>query len=200
MTRISSVLLCGFILLTIFLFIKCELNSTSQCPNVKTPGLIRKRRYLTFPDGSSVVMTISTVKAFMTHAPSGWNLVMEVDVIFPLPNHNFTVSHLRRKLHHRQKREFWDKLRNGIDYHNLNGRACILRSICEAQHHLAPPGRSLVHDLLRAIFTAPLHEEDFVEEIRSSYGELTDPDYCNQPIECPFSPLQFVLSLNKQKY
>ncbi|XP_023936383.2 uncharacterized protein LOC112044692 isoform X2 [Bicyclus anynana] len=147
-----------------------------------------------------VKMTISLVKAFMTHAPAGWNIALEIDVLFPLPDAKFTKTYFRRKLHHKQKREFWERLQNAIDYHNLNGRACIMRSICEARNYLAPPGKSLVHDLLRAIFTAPIHEEEFTEEVADMYNEILDPDVCDQVIDCPFSLLHFVLTLNKMKY
>ncbi|KAI8440087.1 hypothetical protein MSG28_001509 [Choristoneura fumiferana] len=129
-------------------------ESDSDCPNVRTElSGIRKRRHLVFPEGTNFAITISLVKAFMTHAPSGWNVVLEIDVLFPMPDANFTNASYRRKLHHRQKRQFWEKLQTAIDFHNLNGQACILRSICEAKTHLAPPGKSLVHDLLRVIFT-----------------------------------------------
>ncbi|CAH2087614.1 unnamed protein product [Euphydryas editha] len=189
-----------FILLTTILECGCT-NSTDICPNVKTSlGSIRKRRHLTFPDGSTVVLTISLVKAFLTHAPAGWNLAIEIDVIYPLPDAKFTNAHFRRKLHHRQKREFWERLQNAIDSHSLNGRACVIRIICEAKSHLAPPGKSLVHDLLRAIFTAPIHEEEFFDEVRDSYRELLEPNFCNQINDCPFSILDFILSMNKQKY
>ncbi|XP_013169980.1 PREDICTED: uncharacterized protein LOC106119493 [Papilio xuthus] len=189
------------ILVFLIVVIDCEVNNTDQCPNIKTHlGSIRKRRHLTFPDGSDVVLTISVVKAFMTHAPSGWNLVLEIDVLYPLPDANFTNAHYRRKLHHRQKREFWERVRSALEFHNLNGRACILRSICEAKTYLAEPGRSLVHDILKAIFTAPLHETDFVEEVGDTYNELLDPDFCETDYDCPFSLLHFVLALNKQKY
>lgn len=60
-------------------------------------------------------MTISLVKAYLTHAPSGWNLAIEIDVLFPLPEANFTNAHFRRKLHHRQKREIWERMRNGLE-------------------------------------------------------------------------------------
>ncbi|XP_050350345.1 uncharacterized protein LOC126773433 [Nymphalis io] len=189
-----------FILFTIINECSC-VNSTDQCPNIKTSlGSIRKRRHLTFPDGSDVVLTISLVKAFMTHAPAGWNIALEIDVIFPLPDAKFTNAHFRKKLHHRQKREFWERLQNAIDYHNLNGRACVLRSICEAKSHLAPPGKSLVHDLLRAIFTAPIHEEDFTNEVADTYSEILDPSFCDQINDCPFSLLHFTLSMNRQKF
>ncbi|XP_068622867.1 uncharacterized protein [Battus philenor] len=190
------------LLFVLIAVIDCELNnSTDQCPNVKASlGSIRKRRHLTFPEGSDIVLTISLVKAFMTHAPSGWNIALEIDVLYPLPDSNFTNAHWRRKLHHRQKRDFWERLQAALDFHNLNGRACILRSICEAKTYLALPGKSLVHDLLKAIFTAPLHEPEFVEEIGGTYNEILEPHFCETVDDCPFSLLHFVLALNKQKY
>ncbi|CAH0758210.1 unnamed protein product [Diatraea saccharalis] len=144
-------------LVILFLFtilvIKGEFNK-ENCPNVKTPlDLVRKRRHLVFPDGSDIVLTASIVKAIMTHAPAGWNIALELDVHFPLPNANFTMLQLRRKLHHRQKKDIWTKIENALNYHNLDGRTCVLRSICEAKVYLAPPGKSLVHDILRAILT-----------------------------------------------
>ncbi|CAK1580838.1 unnamed protein product [Parnassius mnemosyne] len=192
-----------YLMLFLTVVIECQLreNSTDQCPNVKTSlGSIRKRRHLTFPHGSNIVLTISLVKAFMTHAPSGWNIALEIDVMYPLPDSNFTNAYWRRKLHHRQKREFWDRIQAALDLHNLNGRACVLRSICEAKTYLALPGKSLVHDILRAILTAPLHEAEFVEEVGDTYNELHDPHFCEYADDCPFSLLHFVLALNKERY
>ncbi|XP_032514546.1 uncharacterized protein LOC116768040 [Danaus plexippus] len=176
-------------------------NSTEQCPNVKSSlNLLRKRRHLTFPDKSNIVLTISLVKAFLTHAPAGWNLALEIDVLFPLPDAKFSNKHWRKKLHHRQKREFWERLQNAFNLHNLNGKACVLKSICDAKIYLAEPGKSLVHDLLRAIFTAPVHQEDFTNEMTDQYREILDPDFCQQPMDCPFSLLNFIFALNKQIY
>ncbi|XP_045775564.1 uncharacterized protein LOC123874334 isoform X1 [Maniola jurtina] len=189
------------VILVMLMTVIVSANSTDKCPNVKTSiDSIRKRRHLTFPDGTNFVITISLVKAFMTHAPSGWNLALEIDVLFPLPDAKFTNAFFRRKLHHQQKREFWQRLQNAIDYHHINGRACILRCICEAKSYLAPPGKSLVHDLLRVIFTAPVHEKEFNEEVGDVYSEVLDPDFCDEVNDCPISLLNFVLTLNKMKY
>nr|XP_032514547.1 uncharacterized protein LOC116768040 isoform X2 [Danaus plexippus plexippus] len=139
-------------------------NSTEQCPNVKSSlNLLRKRRHLTFPDKSNIVLTISLVKAFLTHAPAGWNLALEIDVLFPLPDAKFSNKHWRKKLHHRQKREFWERLQNAF---NL----------------------------------APVHQEDFTNEMTDQYREILDPDFCQQPMDCPFSLLNFIFALNKQIY
>ncbi|KAL4717375.1 hypothetical protein ACJJTC_017262 [Scirpophaga incertulas] len=176
-----------------FVFISCEVLY-NDCPNVKTPlNLVRKRRHLAFPDGTDMVVTASLVKAFMTHAPAGWNIALELDVHYPLPNSNFTQMHLRRKLHHRQKKDIWKKFENAFEFHNLNGRACVLKSICEAKVYLAPPGKSLVHDILRAILTVPEQDEEFTKEIRGNYDELLAPDYCEQANDCPFSIMYFLM-------
>ncbi|KPJ14436.1 hypothetical protein RR48_13507 [Papilio machaon] len=137
--------------------IDCEVNNTDQCPNVKTHlGSIRKRRHLTFPDGSNVVLTISVVKAFMTHAPSGWNLVLEIDVLYPLPDANFTNAHYRRKLHHRQKREFWERIELILENMGYNGRQCILKTLCETTQRIVPHSENMVQEIFRTLFTMPL--------------------------------------------
>ncbi|CAG4935758.1 unnamed protein product [Colias eurytheme] len=187
------------LLCAVLLFLCLWEGNTEQCPNVKTSlGAIRKRRHLVFPDSANVVLTMSLVKAFMTHAPSGWNIALEIDVLYPLPDEKFLNEH-RRKKYHRQKRDFWERLEKAIDFHNLNGRACILRCICESERHLAPKGKSLVHDILRAIFTAPIQEEDFMNEVGETYREMLQPKFCDSNNDCPFSILSFVFALGKQK-
>lgn len=47
--------------------------------------------------------------------PSGWNLALELDVMYPLPDAKFLSKSLRKKLHHRQKRDLWAKLQNTLD-------------------------------------------------------------------------------------
>ncbi|KAL0821273.1 hypothetical protein ABMA28_005873 [Loxostege sticticalis] len=172
-----------------------------DCPNVKTPlSLVRKRRHLAFPDNSNAVLTASLVCAFLTHIPAGWNLSLELDVMFPLPDLNFTVTHgYRKKLHHKQKRELWTKFEDALSFHNLDGWACVYKSICEAKVYLAPPGKSLVHDILRAMFTVPEMDQEFRTEVEGSYDELLTPDYCDRIGSCPVSLLHFILSLNQPK-
>ncbi|XP_048484773.1 uncharacterized protein LOC105385418 [Plutella xylostella] len=191
-----------FLTLSLFVF-ECQSSernsSLGQCDGRKIEiSHLRKRRHLTFPDKSNFVITLSLVKAFMTHAPAGWNTVFEVDVMFPLPDHTFQSS-LRNKIKHRQRRDVWERIREAIELHNMNGRECILRIICEAREHLAPPGRSLAHDILRAIFTAPIHESDFQDELADYYEEFKDPHCCDRVHDCPISLLHYILKLNQEK-
>ncbi|XP_026740944.1 uncharacterized protein LOC113503295 [Trichoplusia ni] len=194
----------NLMIITIFLLIMSDsellvaAEFKDRCSNVKTSlNGLRKRRHLTFPEGSAVVLTISLVKAFMVHAPSGWNISLEIDVIYPLPKPEEINALYRRKIHHRQKREFWQKLDSALESYNLNGRSCIYRSICEARTHLAPPGKSLVHDILRSLFSAPVHEEGFKDELNETYRELLEPNVCERIHDCPISLLQVILGLNK---
>ncbi|KAJ8714704.1 hypothetical protein PYW07_002929 [Mythimna separata] len=172
-----------------------------RCENVKTSlNVLRKRRHLTFPEGTMMVLTMSVLKAVMVHAPSGWNVAVEIDVLYPLLSPEVMNSLFRKKLHHRQKREFWEKIETALETYNLNGRSCIYRSICEARTHLAPPGKSLVHDILRTIFSAPVHENGFKEELNETYYELLEPNVCERIHDCPISILEVVLGLNKNSY
>ncbi|KAJ3666040.1 hypothetical protein Zmor_001496 [Zophobas morio] len=50
------------------------------------PFLSRKKRYLTFPENSNFVITLSYIKAIMVEQPRGWNALGECDVPFALPN------------------------------------------------------------------------------------------------------------------
>ncbi|XP_075979571.1 uncharacterized protein LOC142978859 [Anticarsia gemmatalis] len=170
-----------------------------HCANVKAPlAGIRKKRHLTFPTGTAFVMTLSLLKAIMVHAPSGWNVAVEIDVIFPMLSPEMTNALFRKKFHHRQKRELWETIENALEGYNFNGRACIYRSICEAGRHLAPLGKSLVHDILRSIFTAPVHEAEFKEEFSETYQEILEPDLCERVHDCPISLLEAILQLNKK--
>ncbi|VVC97721.1 uncharacterized protein LOC126967596 [Leptidea sinapis] len=176
-------------------------SNSTECPNIKTSlNSIRKKRHLLFPKGSNIVLSVSLLQSLLTHVPSGWNAVMEIDLLYPLPDEEFSKQHRRRKLHHQQKRDFWERLESAINLHNLNGRACVLRSVCEAQGQLAPPGKSLVHDLLRAVFMPQLHEDDFRSEMDESYNELLDNDFCEQANDCPISILNSILAFNRNKF
>ncbi|XP_035447734.1 uncharacterized protein LOC118274371 [Spodoptera frugiperda] len=189
-------------LVIVFLVIELfGVNARKGCDNVRTPlNGLRKRRHLNFPEGTNMVLTMSVLKAIMVHAPSGWNVAVEIDVLYPLLSQEVTNALFRKKLHHRQKREFWEKVQNALESYNLNGRSCIYRSICEARTHLAPPGKSLVHDILRAIFFAPVHEEGFKIEVNETYNELLEPNVCERIHDCPISLLEIILGLNKNAY
>ncbi|XP_050561348.1 uncharacterized protein LOC118274036 [Spodoptera frugiperda] len=177
-----------------------SVNSTKECPNIKTSLVsVRKRRHLAFPPGSAASITTSVVKTFMTHVPSGWFVVVEAELVYMLPDHTMISAHKRRKLHHRQKKEIWETLKDALEQRNMNGRACIIRTICEAKMRLAPKGKSLVHDILRAMFTAPLEEREFVEEMGLTYNELLEPDFCMKANDCPLSILSVILDLNRKR-
>ncbi|CAB3260552.1 unnamed protein product [Arctia plantaginis] len=158
----SALLMMVIAMQTVLCYYNSELKNFGNCPNLKTSLVpVRKRRHLAFPTGSAVSVTTSATKTFMTHVPSGWFLVVEAELVYKLPDAEFIAASKRRKLHHRQKKEAWDLLQSAFDSRNINGRVCVLRSICEAKMHLAPKGKSLVHDILRSLFTSQEDNEIF---------------------------------------
>lgn len=60
-------------------------------------------------------LTLSLLKAIMVHAPSGWNVAVEIDVIYPMLTPEMTNALFRKKLHHRQKRELWETIQNTLE-------------------------------------------------------------------------------------
>ena len=51
----------------------------------------------------------------MTHAPSGWFLVLEAELVYMLPDPKVVAAHNRKKLHHRQKKEIWETIQNVLE-------------------------------------------------------------------------------------
>lgn len=58
---------------------------------------------------------MSALKTVMVHAPSGWNVLLEIDVLYPLLSPEMTNALYRKKFHHRQKREFWEKMERALE-------------------------------------------------------------------------------------
>ncbi|CAL7939726.1 unnamed protein product [Xylocopa violacea] len=116
--------------------------------------LSRPKRYLLFPEGSNVqlvyCLTIGTdviendVVVGMT-AALAWELPSEIDT---------KTSEL---LHRRSRSVVFPKIEALLQSTGLDGRACVMKALCEAaQRDPADLGkRSLVQELLHAVFTLP---------------------------------------------
>ncbi|XP_055716472.1 uncharacterized protein LOC129810179 [Phlebotomus papatasi] len=274
-----------------FVYSSC-INCTEN-PMKFTDIVSRKKRYLIFLPGSTVICTLSVVKAVVFTSPSGHNIVMEADFNYPLPdkvvlpqkkhpkpvvsittakptvgpvdhhnefdffehyepqsqNHfvNLLSNNIRRKSDkgifpsksrynhlyskyqtssksrkrnkfrekrhsesfrkplednyhhngHRERRNLYKSIEEFINGHNigLDGRSCILRTICEAQHWLLPKGKSLFHDIFRVLFSLPSegHPEDHYKAAMSHEEE----DCSLYEEKCPISILSFILTSEK---
>ncbi|XP_055694946.1 uncharacterized protein LOC129796853 [Lutzomyia longipalpis] len=306
---LKNIHLKPFLIILIACLLCVAIVSSSSCLNCTentfkfTEIISRKRRYLVFPPGSTILCTLSVVKAFMFTSPRGHNMVMEVDFYYPLPDkvihhrkenpkpvetttqkpivasppvelldfhhdddlHNFPHYHdevltshrkndlgvylskynypkfnkkyfnqkinqknyinplykskFRNKMRkrrdemkesldvignhehkgHRDRRDFYRSIEKFIDENDvgLDGRSCVLRTICEVQLWLMPKGVSLFHDIIRLLFSLPSnsHHIDHYKEAMSS------DEYNNCQVyekKCPISILSFILYSEKK--
>ncbi|KYN32319.1 hypothetical protein ALC56_13176 [Trachymyrmex septentrionalis] len=148
----------------------CHRNDTNLSAAGQRSGetLSRRRRELTFPKGSAFVMTHTLLKAIQLNEPKNWNLDLEFDMIWPIPSQeDLKKVTIKRpsKLKRRHRRELYANLELALNRlnqltliivyfsRNLPGRLCILRTICEAETILSPPGFSIIEDAIRIILS-----------------------------------------------
>ncbi|XP_044258488.1 uncharacterized protein LOC123007320 [Tribolium madens] len=91
--------------------------------------LARQKRYLTFPERSNFVISMTLGKPFMMTQPKGFVLCLECDVPFPLPSDTRLHKSFKRN-HYIQKRELLASFESAFDKYDLNGNACVKRMIC----------------------------------------------------------------------
>ncbi|XP_077267080.1 uncharacterized protein LOC143900033 [Temnothorax americanus] len=152
----------------------------------------RRRRELTFPKGSAFVMTLSLLKAIQLNEPKTWNLDLEFDTIWPIPSQEDLRKALNgrpSKLKRRHRRELYANLELALNSQNLPGRLCILRTICEAETVLSPPGFSIIEDAIRIILRN-FEDADNYDCYDVAYRAKSD---CELVYPCPFSLLKFLL-------
>ncbi|XP_011166494.1 uncharacterized protein LOC105200560 [Solenopsis invicta] len=172
----------------------CHRNDTNLSAADQRSGetFLRRRRELTFPKGSAFVMTLSLLKAIQLNEPKGWNLDLEFDTIWPIPSQeDLRKVAIKRpsKLKRRHRRELYANLELALDSQNLPGRLCILRTICEAETILSPPGFSIIEDAIRIILR---NFED--ADNRDCYDvAYRTKDDCEVVYPCPFSLLKLLL-------
>nr|XP_003700138.1 PREDICTED: uncharacterized protein LOC100881004 [Megachile rotundata] len=59
-------------------------------------------------------------------------------------------------LQRRHRRDLYNKLEVIMNAMNFDGRACILRALCEASQRLMPKGNTLIEEMMRISFAFPL--------------------------------------------
>ncbi|KAL7304421.1 hypothetical protein TKK_0003219 [Trichogramma kaykai] len=176
-------------------------NASGTSHETKTTGNIRKKRQLTFPSGSNFITTASIVKPIPTKLPSAWNLLLEMDVVWPIapkkeePKAKLTIGKAGRRpqmgKHHRrrrQRRDLYSNFELALDKQGFPGNQCVLRSICEAKFALNPPGVSLVEDLLRVVLSNDSSSSSDIYDV--AFRTQSD---CDSAFPCPFSLLSAIL-------
>ncbi|CAK9811602.1 hypothetical protein ANTQUA_LOCUS6879 [Anthophora quadrimaculata] len=175
----------------------CHSNDTelTAFSGQRSTKILSRRRRLTFPKGSTFVLTASILQPVQVKLPSNWNLDFEFDVIWPiLPPENFRKKFYVKRpwmVKRRHRRDLYATIESALNSRNLPGRLCILRTICEAKMLLSPPGVSFIEDAIRLILSN-------VENVKKEEVDSYDVAYrTNEPCEdaypCPVSFLRLLL-------
>ncbi|XP_067619945.1 uncharacterized protein [Eurosta solidaginis] len=133
--------------------------------------LSRKRRYVAFPEGSSLAATICLTigmignpqKDYMSWAEN-WG------VAYDLPDYAWAKEHvhgfktdedmnkIKAVVKRRSRRDLFGKIETIIDNMGFNGHACIARTLCESSKYLHDPrqGRgNMMTEIVKTIFSLP---------------------------------------------
>ncbi|XP_053611532.1 uncharacterized protein LOC128675852 [Plodia interpunctella] len=150
------------LLLTIF-FVGSALASDGE-----TRILSRKRRYVSFPEGSSFsaagCMTVGVIgQPAPSSAPGTFTFGLNWGIAYELPNTTETLQFYHKKYRlkkpvamRRNRRDLYQKVEVVLDSMGYSGRECILKTLCETTQRLVPHGGNMIEEMFRTLFTLPM--------------------------------------------
>ncbi|XP_026326174.1 uncharacterized protein LOC113234868 [Hyposmocoma kahamanoa] len=170
--------------------------------------LSRKKRYITFPEGSSFscagCMTVGLIGQPAPQTVAGtFTFGLNWGIAYELPNATETLSyyHSKHRLKkptamRRNRRELYEKIETILDNMGYNGRQCILRTLCETTQRVVPHGDNIIEEMFRTLFTFPVSKvipsepvEHQIYDSAQRLGKLLDS--CDQYM-CPLSLVDLV--------
>ncbi|KAG5672415.1 hypothetical protein PVAND_002546 [Polypedilum vanderplanki] len=86
---------------------------------------------------------------------------------------------------HRDRRDLYERIQNISPLNSVFIRSCLLRTMCEVQHFLHPRGYSLLHDMLRVVFTIPIKDDmndDYSNAMRANDQDCVEFYKDNCPV------------------
>ncbi|CAH0399375.1 unnamed protein product [Chilo suppressalis] len=177
-------------------------DNEMEAYNGKPRILSRKRRYVTFPEGSSFscagCLTTGVIgQPSPTTAPGTFTLGMNWGIAYELPNatETLTLYHRKYKLkgiaQRRNRRDLYQKLELILENIGYKGRDCILKTLCETKHRIIPKGANMIEEMFRTLFTMPLTKVLPVEPLEhtiydSAHRLSVTLDDCDV-YDCPIS-------------
>ncbi|XP_063367868.1 uncharacterized protein LOC134656279 [Cydia amplana] len=188
--------------LVLFVCVLMELGRAGVS-NSASRILSRKRRYVTFPEGSSFscagCMTVGLIgQPAPSSSPGTFTFGLNWGIAYELPNATETLAAYHRKhrlgqpvAQRRNRRDLYEKLEAILDNMGYSGRQCILKTLCETTQRIVPHGQNMVEEMFRTLFTLPmskvLHEEPIEHAIYDSAHRLgVLLDNCDM-YKCPLS-------------
>ncbi|KAM7360661.1 uncharacterized protein ACRADG_006751 [Cochliomyia hominivorax] len=168
----------------------------------------RRKRYLSFPEGSSFSVAVCfTVGIIGNPRYNYMSFGLNWGVAYDLPNNTWILNHLhgfsKRPIpvavwHRRSRRSLYKEIENVVDNMGYNGRACILRALCESKQYFQSFKMGMIGEMLRVIFSLPkqrifkgeINEFSEIKLYDQAYRRGYTIDYCSEQYDCNFSLLE----------
>ncbi|KAH8247857.1 hypothetical protein KR038_011076 [Drosophila bunnanda] len=139
-----------------------EVNATQEVTKV----LRRHKRYLAFPEGSSVSGAICMTIGMIGNPDVDYlSWAVNWGVAYDLPNHQWVIQHAhglnatlaKDTIKRRSRRAFYDEVQSLFDNMGFNGRACMARALCESARFMLPSEKrgNMLQELVRTVFSLP---------------------------------------------
>ncbi|XP_002053319.3 uncharacterized protein [Drosophila virilis] len=138
-----------------------DANATRAVPKL----LSRQKRYLAFPEGSSVSAAICMTIGMIGNPDVDYlSWAVNWGVAYNLPNHNWVKQHAhgfanltKPMVQRRSRRSFYDEIQSSFDHMGFNGRACLARALCESAKFMHAPGQrgNMLEELVRTVLSMP---------------------------------------------
>ncbi|KAK7602837.1 hypothetical protein V9T40_006811 [Parthenolecanium corni] len=130
---------------------------------------VRKKRYAVFPEGSTFTVAICVTLKLLTPDYDIFSEAVNWALTYDLPG---SVADYDRILYgssppiqaRRKRSNFFKKLETFMNKRGLNGRACILRSLCEVTQ-LLPDNDGFLEAVIKLLFKMPLEKVTNLEPV-----------------------------------
>ncbi|XP_017084004.2 uncharacterized protein LOC108116574 [Drosophila eugracilis] len=140
-----------------------DANATTQAV---TKILRRHKRYLAFPEGSSVSGAICMTIGMIGNPDVDYlSWAVNWGVAYDLPNHQWVIQHAhglnatlaKDTIKRRSRRAFYDEVQSIFDNMGFNGRSCVARALCESAKFMLPAEKkgNMLQELVRTVFSLP---------------------------------------------
>ncbi|XP_063219306.1 uncharacterized protein LOC134529288 [Bacillus rossius redtenbacheri] len=205
-------------LLVLWCFVLAAAHEVSH-PHYGSKVLSRRKRYVVFPEGSSFAGCGPPLPVLQVAFCLSWKALtgessiftggMAWGVSYDLPNE--TLSDTKGpvlpapQVFRRHRRDLYRRVEAALDSAGLDGRACVLRTLCETAQRLRPRS-SLFLEIFRILFTLPLervepHEPSEHQEYDSAHrGGLANHNCVQMYPACTVSMLDFLLQEPQTDY
>lgn len=132
--------------------------------------LSRKKRYLSFPDGSILQLGYCLQVAGIIRPDLIFGYTIGTNWELPT-NENFDFRFYKKRpdvIHRRHRRELYAKLEPILTTMGLDGHECVLRALCESGRRKPEKG-TFLQEILYSIFTFPPSSDVELEESYHMY-------------------------------